>query len=390
MSRFSLDNSKYAAFFRSGTGQEILRDFVDRSGMIDINYNWWRGQFEVNPNVTPTDASGKASFMVQASTDRPTGVLDMRAPLGKSHPYTKEGFSFYTGTIPDFTSDAIYESAMERMYKEELFAQYGNDAQFIREWAKNVQELIDAKDQTANYMCAQIQSLGYVNYDIGRGIRNIKQKAAIPAENFVKAGEKVWTAPDCKIFSQMAQIEDEFRQRTGFKGAMKWLVTKKMYQNVFLKNAEVKEWVNYLRNLNTNSPVAAPEIPIIMDEMFNAAVAAFNGLSPIEIVEEKEKNKEWGGDKDINGWAEGIAVLRPVGFAGKIMHTDMLDQKLANKMGNNVISQAFAPVDGFSLIHTAEMVDGEYKTWMTRLITAFIPALTEFPEHVIVNTAVAD
>lgn len=213
MSRFDFNNSRYAAFFRSGEGQQILRDYIDNSGMINVNYNWWKSQFTVNPEVTPTDSSGKASFMVQASENRAAGVLDMRAPLGKAHPYKKEGLSFYTGTIPDFTSDAIAETAMERMYKEKYFAEFGNDAKFIREWTKRVQDLIDAKDQTANYMCAQLQTKGYVNYDIGRGIRGIKQTAAIPAENFVKAGDKVWTAPDAKLFSQMAIIEDQFRQK---------------------------------------------------------------------------------------------------------------------------------------------------------------------------------
>lgn len=390
MSRFDFNNSRYAAFFRSGEGQQILRDYIDNSGMININYNWWRNQFAVNPEVTPTDSSGKASFMVQASENRAAGVLDMRAPLGKAHPYKKEGISFYTGTIPDFTSDAIAETAMERMYKEKYFAEFGNDAKFIREWTKRVQDLIDAKDQTANYMCAQLQTEGYVKYDIGRGIKGIKQKAAIPEENFVKAGEKVWTASDAKLFSQMAIIEDGFRQRTGFTGAMKWLIPKKMYSDVFLHNAEVKQWINYLRNLNTNSPMEAPDIPVVLKKQFDDAVAAFDGLSPIEIVVEEEKNKDWKGDTTVNGWAANVAVLRPVGYAGLIMHTTSLDQEMANMAGNNVVSQAFAPIDGFSLIHNAEMVDGEYKSWNTRLITSFIPALTEFPEHIIVDTATAD
>lgn len=390
MSRFDFNNSRYAAFFRSGEGQQILRDYIDNSGMININYNWWRNQFAVNPEVTPTDSSGKASFMVQASENRAAGVLDMRAPLGKAHPYKKEGISFYTGTIPDFTSDAIAETAMERMYKEKYFAEFGNDAKFIREWTKRVQDLIDAKDQTANYMCAQLQTKGYVKYDIGRGIKGIKQKAAIPEENFVKAGEKVWTVPDAKLFSQMAIIEDGFRQRTGFTGAMKWLIPKKMYSDVFLHNAEVKQWINYLRNLNTNSPMEAPDIPVVLKKQFDDAVAAFDGLSPIEIVVEEEKNKDWKGDTTVNGWAANVAVLRPVGYAGLIMHTTSLDQEMANMAGNNVVSQAFAPIDGFSLIHNAEMVDGEYKSWNTRLITSFIPALTEFPEHIIVDTTTVD
>lgn len=390
MSKFDFNNSRYAAFFKSGTGQQILRDYIDNSGMINVNYNWYKDQFAVNPNVTPTDDAGAATFKIEASANKPAGMLDMRAPLGKSHPYTKEGFQFYTATIPDFTSDAIYETAMEREAKERYFAEFGNDARIIRAWTKTVQDLIDAKDQTFNYMSAQLQSTGKIIYDKGRGIQGLQQKAPIPEENFVKAGAKVWTAPDAKILTYMVQIEDEFRQRTGFTGAMKWLIPQAMYRKVFLQNAEVKEWVNYIRNLNTNSPQAAPEIGVITKTLFESAVAEYDGLSPIEIVVEEEKNKDWKGDTTIHGWSENIAVLRPVGYAGLIMHTDILDQKLSDKVGNAYISQNFAPVDGFSLIHTATMANGEYQSWMTRLVVSGIPALNEFPEHIIVDTATAN
>lgn len=390
MSKFDFNNSVYASFFKSGEGQAILRDFIDRSGLINVNLGWWRTQFSVDPNITPTDASGVASYRIDTSVQKPTGMLDMRAPLGKSHPYKKEGFAFYTGTIPDFTSDTIAETAMEREYKEQYFAQFGNDSKFVQAYAKYVQELIDAKDQTINYMGAQLESTGAINYDKGRGIQGIQAKAPIPAENKVTAGEKAWTAQDCKILSQMAIIEDQFRQRTGFEGAMTWLISNDMYEKVFLKNAEVKEWVNYMRNLNTNSPQTAPEIPIILDDMFFNAVSKFPGLSPIEIVKEEEHDKNWAGTTTVHGWKEGVAVLRPAGFAGMIKHTTILDQKLADKYGNSIVSQNFVSVDGFSMIHNATMVDGEYMSWNTRLLVAAIPTLYEFPEHVIVDTTKAN
>lgn len=390
MSKIDFNNSRYAAFFRSGEGQQVLRDFIDRSEMINVNYNWYKTQFAVNPNVTPTDSSGVASFQITAEKQKTGGMLDMRAPLGKAHPYSKEGLSFYTASIPDFTSDAIYETAMERQYKEEYFAQFGTDAPFIRQWAKTVQDLVDAKDQTMNYMAAQLQSTGKIIYDKGRGIMDNVQTALIPEDNFMTAGEKVWSSPDCKLFTQMAQLEDKWRQKTGYAGAMQWFVPKKMFQETFLTNSEVKQMVAFIRNLNSNSPMIAPENPIIPVELFNQAVVNFTGLSPIQIVQEEEKDKNWGGSTIINGWSENIAVLRPTGYAGLIMHTSLLDQKLADKFGNQYVNQNFAPIDGFSWIHTAEMANGEYKSWFTRLLVSAVPALTEFPEHIIVDTATAD
>lgn len=390
MSKFDFNNSRYAAFFKSGEGQSFLQDFIDRSEMLRINYNWWRTQFEVDPTATPTAADGTATFRVVAEKERAANMLDWRAPLGNAHPYQKEGFSFYSASIPDFISDAIAETAMERQYKEDEFAQFGNDANIIRAWTKNVQRLIDAKDQTINNMGAQLQSTGKIIYTFGRGITGPMQKAEIPEENFVNAGEKVWSAQDCKIMTQMVRIEQDFRERTGFDGAMKWLIPYDMYQKVFLQNAEVKEWVNYLRNLNTNSPQAAPEIGVILDDMFQQAVANYPGLSPIEIVVEKEKNVDWKGEKMIHGWAPGVAVLRPTGSAGMIKHTVPIDQKLSDKFGNNIISSVFGAVgDGFSTLINQTMANGQYKSWQTVLIASATPSLSEFPEHIIVDTTTA-
>lgn len=390
MSRFDFDSSRYAALFKSNDGRQLLQSVIDRSGLIDINYNWWRSQFGVNPTETPTAADGTATFKVTARKESSAPLMDWRAPMGNAHPYNKEGISFYTASIPDFISDAIAETAMERQYKEDKFAEFGNDAEIVRAWAKDVQRLIDQKDQTLNYMGAQLISTGKIIYNVGRGITGAQQKAEIPEENFVKAGEKVWKASDCKIFTQMVKIEEAFRDRTGYTGAMKWQISKKMYKEVFLQNAEVKSWVNWLRNLNTNSPIEMPDVPVILDDMFNAAARAVDGLSPIEIVVEKEKNETWKGDEMIHGWSDDVAVLRPAGEAGLIMHTSILDEKLSNKFGNNIIESVFASVDGFSRLANFTMADGQFKSWQTVLMMSATPALTEFVNHVIVDTATAN
>ena len=203
----------------------------------------------------------------------------------------------------------------------------------------------------------------------------------------MNAGDKTWASEDCKIFSQMVKIEDEFRQRTGYAGAMKWLITDDMYQNIFLQNAEVKEWVNYLRNVNTNSPQTAPDIAIIPDELFVSAVAAYPKLSPIEIVVEKEKEKTWAGEKMVHGWKEGVAVLRPVGDAGLIQYTEVLDKTMADKSGNNVVATNFGVLDGgIAYLVNSTLANGRYKSWQTSVMMSAVPCLTEFPNHVIVDT----
>ena len=387
MAKYNFDDSRYAAFFKSAEGRQILQSFIDSSEMLKINYNWWRTQFSKAPQMLPTDADGKATFMVKARKESSAPMMNWRAPLGEPTVMETQGLSFYTGTVIDFISDAIEENAMEREYNEKMFQLYGSDADIIMAWTKKIQTLIDGKDQTLNYMGAYLQSTGKLDWNIGRGIQGQVQKAEIPDENFVKAGAKVWSAEDCKLFSQMVKIEDEFRQRTGYAGAMKWLITDDMYQNIFLQNAEVKEWVNYLRNLNTNSPQTAPNIAIIPDELFTSAVAAYPKLSPIEIVVEKEKEKTWAGEKMVHGWKEGIAVLRPVGDAGLIQYTEVLDKTMADKHGNNIVATNFGVLDGgIAYLVNSTMANGRYKSYQTSVMMSAVPCLTEFPNHVIVDT----
>lgn len=391
MAKYDFNNSRYAAFFNSSEGRSILQSFIDTSEMINVNYGWWRTQFSKAPYETPTDADGKATFMVKARKESSAPMMDMRAPLGEPLVMETKGISFYTGTIVDFISKAIEENAMEREYNERLFQEFGNDVDIIREWVKRTQTLIDGKDQTLNYMGAYLISRGKLDWEVGQGIHAPIQKAEIPEENFVNAGEKVWAAPDCKILDQMVIIEDKFRQRTSYQGAMKWQITLDQYQKVFLNNAQVKEWVMYLRNLNTNSPQLAPEIAIIPDELFTAAVSKYPKLSPIEIVQETEKDKTWAGEKMVHGWKEGIAVLRPVGDAGLIQYTEILDRTMAGKFGNNVVDINFGVLDGgIAYLANATMANGRYRSWQTSVMMSATPCLTEFPNHIIVDTTVAD
>lgn len=185
----------------------------------------------------------------------------------------------------------------------------------------------------------------------------------------------------------MVEIEYNFRERTNYQGAMKWMVTYDMFQKVILQNAEVREWIQYYRDLNTNSPTASPEIKIIPEELFRNATASIPGLSPIEIVVEKEKNLGWDKTTMVNGWKEGIAVLRPVGYAGDIQYTDILDENLFPKFGVDEIKMVFASLDGgIARLVNSTVPNGRLKEWHTDLMMSAIPSLTEFPWHIIVDT----
>lgn len=383
--KFDFQNSTYSKLWDSAEGRTILTQLLQDPEMIRANFNFWREKFTVDPNITPTDASGTATFVSKMRKLQTANMMHMRAPLGDSIPRDKNGIAYYTGVIPDFISDGFVEQAMEREYKEQQFIEnFGSDAMIIAQFADEVQSLIDSADQTLSNMAAQIMSKGSITYNYGKGIQGNVYKADIPSENFLKAGEKVWTAGDCNILDQMADIEKKVQDMKGVEIPMVWELPYKMFHDVFLKKAQVVEWVKQYRTLND---MAVTNTLRVTENMFRDAIADYEGLSPIIVIEEKQKDYTG----TVHGWKDNVAVLRPAGFAGTIRHTTILDQKMYEKYGASAIQRTFAKTgDGLYTLMNTTLDNGNLKEWHTDLMMACVPSLDEFLYHIIVDTSTAD
>lgn len=388
MPKFDFNNSLYARFFADKSNQNFLQTFINTEGVLAANYGWYKTQGRKASAATPVDASGVATFTVKARAVEAAPMMDLRAPLGDTNQMDSNGIDFYTGTIPNFSAPGWTETAMEREQRERMFEIFGNDADLVAEWVSRLQFQIDAKDTTLNNITAQIMSTGAIDYSsIGRGLRMKLHKADIPTENFVKAGTKVWTAADCAILSQMKEIETAYRDKRSYTGALVWQMPRKMYYDVFLKNKEVKELVKNFRTLNY---IASTDEMPISDSQFKAAFVDYEGVSPIEVVTEKQRNLTHSKDVFIHGWKENVAVLRPAGDAVEFEYTDNLDRKLFEKYGASTISKTFAITDdGLGTIVNTTTNNGMYKEWHTDLFMSAIPALIHFPDHLIVDTTTA-
>lgn len=389
MAKFDFNNSRYAKFFADRSNQNFLQTFINTEGILYTNYGWYKTQGRKAGSATPTSPDGVATFTVKSRAIEAAPLMDMRAPLGDSNQMDAKGLSFYSASIPDFIARGFVETALEREARIKEFEQFGNDADIVAQWVEVLQSQVDQADATMNYMTARLMSKGNIDYTgIAAGIQAPIHKANIPEENFVKAGAKVWTASDCKILTQMAEIEKKFREKWGYTGALKWQLPRDMYFNVFLKNAEVRELITNYRTLND---IATTSTMPITQAMFNQAFVDYQGVSPIEIVEEKVRNLTQTTDTMIHGWDQNVAVLRPVGDACEFEYTEILDETLFKKYGNKAISKVFARAnDGLSLVVNTTLANGNYNEWHTDLMLSACPALVNFPHHVIVNTTVAD
>lgn len=385
--KYNFENSRYASFWDSQDATFIMT-FLDSTNLLNTNYNFAYENFKKALTMTPTDAKGNASFTVASRVLEAAPMMDMRAPLGEGEQKEQKGVSFYSANIPHFIAPSFTEKATERFEKEELYSQLGKDKDFIVGWINEVQQMKDSADSTLSNMSAQLLSKGNIVYNSGRGIKSPLHKANIPAENFLDAGEKVWADSTCDILTQMAQIEEDIKESTGYNGNMIWQIPRATFVNVILKNQQVKEWLKSYRYVNDKPYI---DTMGITEMMFNEAISSYEGLSPINIVVESQTDLTRGGSSTVHGWQDGKVVYRPAGYAGDFQYTQALDQKMFEKYGNNIIKKQFAPLNGglYTLINTS-MPDGAYKEWHTDLIMSAVPSLLEFPQHYIVDITTAN
>lgn len=377
--------SVYNKIWDSVEGRQIVEQILNDPALINANHTFWATKFRIDPQITPTNQEGEAVFISRMRALESGTLMDMRAPLGDSIVEDKGGVSYYSGAIPEFISKGTVEKATERDYKEKLFAQFGDSA-LVAAFATDVlQTKVDAANQTLSHLSAQLLSTGKIIYSQGQGAQGNVLKAEIPAGNFLKAGEKIWTDPNAKILDQIVKIVEDIKDKTGVDMQYQLEVPKEMFKNCFLKNAQVIEWVRYV-NIVNNQPL--PERLVLSREMALEALASFDGLPAIVIVEEKQKDTLNG---VVHGWKDNAAVIRPVGYAGFIRHAAVADTELFTKYGNAINTYSFTPaLNGLATVRNSVIVNGNFKEWHTDLVMAAVPSLDEFLYHFIIDTTEAN
>ena len=378
------EQSTYNKIWDSTEGQQIVTQILNSPDLINANHMFWTEKFRVDPNITPTNQEGEAVFISRMREIESGVLMDMRAPLGDSVPEDKKGIAYYSGVIPEFISKGTVEKATERDYKEKLFEQFG-DVALVAAYATDVlQSKIDSANQTLSNMSAQLLSTSKIIYKSGVGIQGNVLKAEVPAANFLKAGAKVWTDTTARLLDQIVEIVEDIKDKTGIAN---WQleVTKDQFKNCFLKNAQVIEWVRYMNIIN-NQPL--PERLVLSREMAMSALASFEGLPPIVIIEEKQKDAD---STIVHGWKAGVAVLRPMGIAGYMRRTTIKDTELFTKYGNSVNSYSFTPaLNGLATVRNSVIVNGNFKEWHTDVVLAGVPSLDQFLYHYIIDTTTAN
>lgn len=375
-------NSLYNGIWKTAEGRKIVETILNE-GLITPNFTFHLEKFKIDPVLNPTNHLGESTFTSYMREIESSDYMDMRAPLGDTRPADKKGVSKYTGVIPDFAPRGFVEKATERYYKEEYFDQFGDDALIAAYATDELQRMMNDANLTLSYLAAKALSTGETVYDKGEGIYSAIYKSYISENNFVNAGEKVWSDPSALIINYMIDIEKQFSDLWGTMPQMIWEIPQDVFDNCFLKNEQIKEWVVSYNAMNN---VTLPANMAMTEDLVKNAIAAHPArLSPIVIIDQKV-------NKGVReGWESGNVVFRPAGYAGYIRKAAILDQKMFEKYGNNVNTYNFTPaLNGLGVIMNSVVVNGNLKEWHTDLFVKAIPTLDEFLYHVIVDTTTAN
>jgi hypothetical protein len=380
--------------------QTLIDDYLE----IESNQFFWQEHFTIDGakyNLDLSRPKADPAYTIYNITRRPVPMADAMAPLSEVAQMDNEGWEQRTGTIPQYGKGLFDTSLSREELKARLNELSADNQTLLAGYVRGVGDLIKTHNYRISNMAAQVMSNGgaYSNAD-SKGQTGIIHQFPkyVPAANFVKAGADVWSNASADVPSQMQKIEKDFRDRTGFEGPMEWDLPYDMVMSL-LNNAAFKKEVNRFLRLYapdkvvviTNGASDLDAQVISWEQLVAYTRSSVSKISPIRIVKEEQTVQTITTISTVKGWKKNVAVLRPLGMAGKVVHSDVADVILLQREANKTIDYSIATAQNSLLYVINKTVpNGLYKAYHTDVIGRYMPVLTEFMEHVIVDTETAE
>jgi len=382
--------------------QKIIEDNIEKQA----NQFFWQEHFTIDGAEVPIDPSRPRqapAYTVNSLVKRVTPMADAHSPLSETNQMDNETFESRSGTIPQYAK-GLYETSLTKgEYLSRLREMGITDNDVVSQFIRGAWDLVKSHNYRLSNMAAQVLSKGgaYSN-SASKGITGVSHNFSsyILPENFKKAGLLAWTDADCDIPQQMRKIEQDFRAATGYEAPMEWDLPYDFVVSVMLNNAAVKKEIQrYINTYGTGNTTivysatgALPEASYATwQQLVEYSRSDLNIISPIRIVKESQRFQDLTTISTVKGWQSGVAVLRPLGFAGKVFHSKVADVMLLEKEANKTIDFSIGSIQGglFYLVNKV-VPNGLYKSYHTDLYGRFLPVLTEFTHHIVVDTTTAD
>ena len=409
----AIDKLYNKLFDSSSTG--LLQTLVD-SIELDENANFWAEHFIVEGNeyqIDMSDTRKNPAWTVRQRNRRRVPMADPMAPLSETMQLEPEGYEEKTGSMWQY-GKGLFETSMSKL---ELIARLRELSPADRDVALGLQrgiaDLIKSHNLRLSHMAAQTLSYGGAysssytdennNTVTTNGFSGVhpSQSAYIPLANFKSAGAKVWSAADADIPEYMRKIEYEFKEQNNLDAGMayEWDIPYNIVTNILLKNAAFIAEVNRYIRLEAPDKVVvitsgASNLDtdvITLDQLVAYSRSSISKISPIRVVREQQTVQGITTYTNVKGWKPNTVVLRPLGYAGVIVHASTSDVELMRSGEvNNTVSWSLAKWRNLIYIINKVVPNGMLKSYHTDAIGRYATVLTESPYHVCVDISTAD
>ena len=406
----------YRKGFMDGTNVGFLQTLIDNAIEIEENAFFWQEHFRVEGNeyqVDLADLKKNPAWTVRQIVRRSVPMADAMAPLSETMQLDAEGGEEKTGSIYQY-GKGLFETSMSKEELKARLRELGSDQSLITGFVRGIADLVKTHNLRVSNMAAMTLSRGgeYGNtINLGtaldpkttQGASGVvaNQSAYIPLANYKTAGAKVWTDADCDIPEQMMKIEYDFKEANYIPDStpFEWNISWDMLVNVLIKNAA------FIKEVNRYLALGAPDKVIIVqngtsttdvgsitvDQLIAYSNWELAKISPIRIVREQQTVQGMTTYHTVKGWKEGVAVLRPRGFAGVLVHAQVPDVELMRSGEvNKTIDFSLARVQGFLNVINKVTPNGMLKSYHTDVIGRYATVLNESQYHVCVDTTTAD
>ena len=407
----------YQRGFMDGANAGFLQTLIDSTIEIEENAFFWQEHFRVEGNeydIDRNDLKKNPAWTVKQGIKRTVPMADAMAPLSETMQLEAEGMEEKTGSIYQY-GKGLFETSMSKLELQARLRELGADENLVVGFVRGVADLVKTHNLRVSHMAAMTLSRGG-QYGNTINVTNVaggttttqgfsgvvaNQSAYIPLTNYKKAGTKVWTAADCDIPEQMRKIEADFKEANYIPDGtpFEWDIPWNIVVNVLLKNAA------FIKEVNRYIALYAPDKVIVVtnggsttnvdtityEQLVLYSRSPISKISPIRIVREQQVVQGITTYTTVKGWAPGVAVLRPLGYAGVLVHAKVADVELM-KSGevNKGIDFSLAKVQGFLNVINKVTPNGMLKSYHTDVIGRYATVLDESPYHVVVDTTTAD
>lgn len=407
----------YQKGFMDGTNVGFLQTLIDNAIEIKENTFFWQEHFRVEGNeydIDMSDLKKNPAWTVRQKVNRTVPMADAMAPLSETMQLDAEGMEEKTGSIYQY-GKGLFETSMSKLELEARLRELGPDQNLVTGFVRGVADLVKTHNLTASNMAAQTLSRGgqYGNTialtNVAGGTATTQgfsgvitsQGSYIPASNFKTAGQYVWNNASCDIPEQMRKIEQDFKEAnyipdgTPFEWDLPW----DMVVNVLLKNAA------FIKEVNRYIALYAPDKVIVVtsgnsttnvdtitwEQLVQYSRSPISKISPIRIVREQQTVQGITTYTTVKGWKAGVAVLRPLGFAGVLVHAKVPEAELMRSGEvNNGIQFSLAKIQNFLYVINKVTPNGMLKSYHTDVLGRYATVLDESQYHVVVDTTTAD